>query len=191
MNRYEQKIARMIAGTDTPADFILADAKDADMAAGISAMGSRRGGAASSAYRPRGAYLDDIRAMLEQDIVDIMLVSASNLEILTSEGAFEGSRVQPAIRANDSSELWRGRASPYTTQKSVPFRSAALSGAQARLGLYSLTFNGDAAQDAHALECFRSFRKMRMNTGFPIFWKCSIPTRDGSRRRIMACSSMT
>ncbi|GAB6968206.1 hypothetical protein JCM25156A_22430 [Komagataeibacter kakiaceti JCM 25156] len=169
MNRYEQKIARMIAGTDTPADFILADAKDADMAAGISAMGSRRGGAASSAYRPRGAYLDDIRAMLEQDIVDIMLVSASNLEILTSEGAFEGSRVQPAIRANDSSELWRGRASPYTTQKSVPFRSAALSGAQARLGLYSLTFNGDAAQDAHALECFRSFREDAHEHGFSYF----------------------
>lgn len=169
MNRYEQKIARMHAGTDTRADFILADAKDADMAAGISAMGRNRSTGAASAYRPRGAYLDDIRAMLEQDIVDIMLVSASTLETLAGEGAFEGGRVQPAIRANDTSELWRGRASPYTAQQSVPFRSASLSRAQTRLGLYSMTFNGDAAQDVHTLECFQRFREDASTYGFSYF----------------------
>ncbi|MBY4638796.1 hypothetical protein K6L44_02015 [Gluconacetobacter entanii] len=169
MNRYETKIARMAAGTDTRADFILADAKDADMAAGISAMGRNRSMGGLSPYRCRDAYLDDIRAMLELDVVDIMLVSASNLETLMQEGAFNDSRVQPAIRANDTTDVWRGRGSPYTTQRSVPFRSASLAGAQTGLGLYSMTFNGDAEHDAHALECFRRFREDAQAHGFSYF----------------------
>ncbi|AQU88693.1 hypothetical protein B0W47_16000 [Komagataeibacter nataicola] len=169
MNRYETKIARMAAGTDTRADFILADAKDADMAAGISAMGRNRTMGGLSPYRGRDEYLDDIRAMLELDVVDIMLVSASTLETLVHEGAFNNSRVQPAIRANDTTDLWRGRGSPYTTQRSVPFRSASLAGAQTRLGLYSMTFNGNAEHDAHALECFRRFREDAREHGFSYF----------------------
>ncbi|GBQ47300.1 hypothetical protein ACM0P6_00460 [Komagataeibacter sucrofermentans] len=169
MNRYETKIARMAAGIDTRADFILADAKDADMAAGISAMGRNRAMGALSPYRCRDEYLDDIRAMLELDVVDIMLVSASTLETLVREGAFNDSRVQPAIRANDTTDLWRGRGSPYVTQRSVPFRSASLAGAQTRLGLYSMTFNGNAEHDAHALECFRSFREDAQAHGFSYF----------------------
>lgn len=169
MNRYETKIARMAAGTDTRADFILADAKDADMAAGISAMGRNRNMGGLSPYRCRDAYLDDIRAMLELDVVDIMLVSASNLETLMQEGAFNDSRVQPAIRANDTTDVWRGRGSPYTIQRSVPFRSASLAGAQTGLGLYSMTFNGDAEHDAHALECFRRFREDAQAHGFSYF----------------------
>lgn len=86
MSRYGEKIARMRSGVDTRRDFILADAKDADMAGGISAMGARRDGLPG--YRARADYLEDIKAVVRQDIVDIMLVSASNLEKLLDEGVF-------------------------------------------------------------------------------------------------------
>ncbi|WP_367160233.1 hypothetical protein ABUE34_01265 [Kozakia baliensis] len=167
MSRYGEKIARMRSGVDTRRDFILADAKDADMAGGISAMGARRDGLPG--YRARADYLEDIKAVVRQDIVDIMLVSASNLEKLLDEGVFSGSNIQPAIRANDTSDLWRGRNASYSIQHSIPFRSASLARAQAGLGLYSMTFNGDAEHDVRTLEHFKIFREEALECGFSYF----------------------
>ena len=53
-----------------------------------------------SRYRTRAEFLDQIQAVIDQDIVDIMLVSASNLELLHERKAFKAGRVKPAIRAN-------------------------------------------------------------------------------------------
>ncbi|WP_408872827.1 hypothetical protein [Gluconobacter roseus] len=173
MNRYEEKIARMVSGQDSRTDFILADAKDLDMAAGISATGLQRHPSPvqekRSRFRTRREYVDVIRTILSQDIVDIMLTSASILETLVQEDAFEGTRIQSAIRANDTTDLWRGRGSNYQTQKSVPFRSASLKKAQTNLGLYSMTFNGDADQDSLALEEFASFREEAAERRFSYF----------------------
>ena len=41
---------------------------------------------------PIDVFLDEIVTLLEQDILDVMLVSASNLELLTEAGRFRGSR---------------------------------------------------------------------------------------------------
>ncbi|GBQ84334.1 beta/alpha barrel domain-containing protein [Gluconobacter albidus] len=170
MNRYEEKIARMLAGQDDRTDFILADAKDSDMAAGISATGLRRDlRQGHSRFRTRREYVDVIHGILQQDIVDIMLTSASILETLIAEDGFAGTRIQSAIRANDTTDLWRGRGGSYQSQKSVPFRSASLKKAQTSLGLYSMTFNGDAAQDSFALEEFARFREEAGESRFSYF----------------------
>ena len=170
MNRYEEKIARMRAGKDTRYDFILADAKDSDMAAGISAMGNRRNPrAGQSRFRTRPQYLSEIQSIIRQDIVDIMLTSVSILEDLLERDAFEGTKIQKAIRANDTTDLWRGRGGHYRAQKSVPFRSASLERAQTNLGLYSMTFNGDVDQDTLALEEFSRFREEAKINGFSYF----------------------
>ena len=71
-------------------------------------------------------FLEQIKAIVAQDIVDIMLVSASNLERLHEDGVFAGSAVKPAIRANDTTDIWVVRGGRYHQQPSRPFRSASL-----------------------------------------------------------------
>ena len=53
-----------------------------------------------------------------------MLTSASNLEALMDMGVFKRSKVKPAIRANDTTDIWVMRGASYAKQPSRPFRSA-------------------------------------------------------------------
>ena len=53
-------------------------------------------------------------------------MSASNIERLSDEGLFADSPVKPAIRANDTTDIWRVRGGTYHEQPSRPFRSASL-----------------------------------------------------------------
>ncbi|MBI2253952.1 MAG: hypothetical protein HYU58_04970 [Proteobacteria bacterium] len=182
--RLEQKLIRIRAGQYKRSDFIIADAKDADMGPSIPAMGPHRQPDGSwSRYRTRAEFLDQIRAIVAQDIVDIMLMSASNLELLASEGLFRDSPVKPAIRANDTSDIWIVRGGTYNKYPSLPFRSASLSrvlhgGAGLRegagiigtdLGLYSITFNNDLDADHRSLEAFSAFRAEAAQHGFKYF----------------------
>ncbi|GBQ70855.1 hypothetical protein AA103196_2613 [Ameyamaea chiangmaiensis NBRC 103196] len=171
MNRFEMKLARMREGNDTRKDFILADAKDADTAGGLTSMGRRLGvlPAGVSAFRSRAEFLDDIRRIIKQDVVDIVLGSASNIEALLKEDAFAQSGIQHAVRMNDTSDLWRVRGATFGAQPSVPFRSASLKRVQAPIGLYSLTFNGEADHDAQLLERFAAFREEAIERGFTYF----------------------
>jgi len=134
-------------------------------------------------YRSRDEFLDQIRAIVRQDIVDIMLMSASNTERLCAEGLFSDSAVKPAIRANDTTDIWRMRGAKYHEELSRPFRSASLSrtmygtaapepGAAITgtdLGLYSITFNHDIDADLESLEAFAEFRADAAECGFKYF----------------------
>jgi hypothetical protein len=134
-------------------------------------------------HRSRDEFLDQIRAIVRQDIVDIMLMSASNTERLCAEGLFNDSAVKPAIRANDTTDIWRMRGAKYHEEPSRPFRSASLSrtmygtaapepGAAITgtdLGLYSITFNHDIDADLESLEAFAEFRAEAAECGFKYF----------------------
>src|SRR3954466_10079568 len=127
MKRMDQKLARIRAGKYKPADFIIADAKDGDMGPSLTSSGPHRAKDGSSArHRTRAEFLDQIRAIVKQDILDIMLMSVSNLEVLTEEKLFQKSAVQPAIRANDTTCIWRMRGATYHNSPSQPFRTASL-----------------------------------------------------------------
>lgn len=182
--RLDQKLARIRAGQYKRSDFIIADAKDADMGPSIPAMGPNRQPDGSwSRFRTRAEFLDQIRAIVAQDIVDIMLMSVSNLEQLASEGVFRDCPVKPAIRANDTTDIWVVRGGTYNQQPSRPFRSAALprvlhGGSTLRegagvigtdLGLYSITFNNDLDADQRSLEAFAEFRADAAQHGFKYF----------------------
>ena len=56
-----------------------------------------------------------------------MLTSVSNLEKLVERHAFAGSGVKPAIRANDTTDIWRHRGARLTNfrrrGRSAPPRS--------------------------------------------------------------------
>jgi hypothetical protein len=185
MKRLDEKLARIRAGRYSRSDFIIADAKDGDMGPSLASMGPHlKPDGSWTRYRTREEFLDQIRAIVRQDIVDVMLLSASNLERLAEEGLFAESAVKPAIRANDTTCIWRVRGGRYEKAPSRPFRTARLSRvmhgaaspapAGARLtgtdlGLYSITFNNDIAADVATLEAFADFRADAAANGFSYF----------------------
>src|SRR4051812_30585632 len=122
----DEKLAR-IANDPGCSDFILADAKDADMAFGLSAPGVKRQPIDDkSPFHSIQDLRANVRAIVEQRLVDIMLMSVSTSDVLTfNERLFETSPITPAIRANDTSDIWLfGTQAAYPNQPSVPFRTA-------------------------------------------------------------------
>ena len=173
MKRLDGKLARIRAGTAVAADFIIADAKDADMGRGRPASGPERDdkGRDTGAWRPWAGYLDEMRAILSDGGVDVMLTSLSSFERLGAR-AFAGSEVTPAIRANDSTDIWRPRGGRYRAAPSRPFRTASLARARdlgCDLALYSVTFNNDAEADGRGLEAFAAFREEALAVGMRYF----------------------
>ena len=180
MKRLDQKLANILSGSTSPRDFIIADAKDADMAFGITAPGPQSGKVCHSYNKSEGCwktldtYLEQIRSVIRQNIVDIMLLSASNLERLgMKERLFENSAITPAARANDTSDVWAVRGGKYPTDHpSRSFRTATLDHIKygrltqdhsqpilgADLGLYSITFTNNIDWDYKALQDFHEFR---------------------------------
>ncbi|HEV3163630.1 MAG TPA: hypothetical protein VGZ22_06290 [Isosphaeraceae bacterium] len=166
-------------------EFILADAKDADMAFGIGAPGlSPEAHAGEVRFRTLEEYRDQIRAITRQGFVDIMLMSANTSYALTiRERLFDPSNVTPAVRANDTTDVHIARGSQYAEYPSRPHRSANLDHIQcghidcgaeervlgANLGLYSVTFNNDPAADLATLERFHEFRVEAERKGFRYF----------------------
>jgi len=170
----DTKIARILADRSCP-DFILADAKDADMAFGIASPGRVPLPDGNGRVRSLDEYRRAMRENVEQGLLDIMLMSASSAEILADEeGLFENSAVTPAIRANDASDIWLARGSIYREESSCPFRSASIDQALAMrgrvdLGLYSVTFNNAFEEDYETLSAYRDFRLEAASKGFRHF----------------------
>jgi hypothetical protein len=194
----DRKIARILADPSSK-EFVLADAKDADMAFGLSAPGrSPEHYAHEARFRTLAEYRQLMREIVCQGLVDIMLMSASSSEVLTiQERIFDNSHVTPAIRANDTSDIWlAGGSGRYPGQPSLPFRTATIDHAQCGkqqcqpqerglgvdLGLYSVTFNNDAELDRHTLEAYKAFRLEAEAKGFRHFLEMFDPNAPGEHR---------
>ena len=156
VRRLDRKLASILAGRYVPDDFVIADAKDADMAFGVTAAGPLPGGG----HRTRDAYLDAMRALVAQGELDILLTSASNGERIAADGSL-GEEVTLAVRANDTTDIWNSRGGSYPTFPSRPFRTADLAAVRpfCDLVLYSVTFNNDLERDLASLEAYRAFRQ--------------------------------
>lgn len=200
MKSLDAKLAEIRANPASRA-FILADAKDADMAFGVRAPGprgylSRQGERPARfspevwtrdefGYRNLPEFLDIIREVAHQGLVDIILMSAYVSEQLTiKEGLFRESPVTPAARANDTTDVWAIRHGCYTREPAETFRSASIdhiqcgriecdrTGAEfpgANLGLYSVTFVNNLSQDRETLRCFKEFREEAERKSFRYF----------------------
>lgn len=142
MKSLDAKLAEIKANRDSRA-FIIADAKDADMAFGVRAPGPRHYLAANGerpanfspevwtreefGHRNLPEFLDVIREVTHHGKVDIMLMSASVNEQLTiKEGLFRNSHITPAVRANDATDVWAVRHGGYLKEPAMPFRSATI-----------------------------------------------------------------
>ncbi len=178
------KLAR-IAADSSCRDFLIADAKDADMAFGIAAPGrSPEHHAQEGHFRSLDEYRELIRQNVRDGLVDIMLISNSTNEVLTiQERLFDNSHVTPAVRANDTTDIWLAQGSVYGGEPSRPFRSASIDQAMcgrdgcspagrligANLGLYSVTFNNDLKRDHETLQAYKVFREEAAAKGFRHF----------------------
>ncbi|HEY5953672.1 MAG TPA: hypothetical protein VIT18_04860 [Terrimicrobiaceae bacterium] len=183
----DTKVADILANPSGSKAFIIADAKDADMAFGVAAPGPRRSPKANeyeTDWKTLAEFRTDIRDVIQQGIVDIMLLSASNVEVLAmEERLFENSTVTPAARANDTSDIWAVRGGKYPRQASRSFRTATLDHIMyghldpkpgekiigADLGLYSITFTNDLDAEHYALREFHEFRLEAERKGFRYF----------------------
>src|SRR5216683_8306378 len=200
MKSLDAKLAE-IKSTPSSRAFIIADAKDADMAFGVRAPGPRsylstRGERparfspevwtrAEYGYRNLPEFLDIIREVVHQGLVDVMLMSAYVNEQLTiKEGLFAESHVTPAARANDTTDVWAVRHGCYTGEPAQPFRTTTIDQIQcgkiecdrsmedfpgANLGLYSVTFVNDLEQDRETLLAFKTFREEAERKKFRYF----------------------
>lgn len=174
-----------IRGNPASKAFILADAKDADMAFGLASPGPASPEIQSKfQYRSLEEFRQAIRDITAQGFVDIMLMSASTSEQLTiEERIFEGSHVTPAVRANDTSDIHIVQGGRHHESPSRPFRTATIDHIQcgkhecapderfmgANLGLYSMTFNNDLERDLESLNAFKEFRIEAETKGFRYF----------------------
>ncbi|MDR1191548.1 MAG: hypothetical protein LBK60_07795 [Verrucomicrobiales bacterium] len=186
----DEKIADIQRNPTASKAFIIADAKDADMAYGLTAPG-RTG----ERWKTLEEYRAQIRAVVKQGLVDIMLCSASNIEQLAMrEKIFAYSHVTPAARANDTSDIWVTRGGRYLGEASRPFRSASIDHIKygrlvadtghtmpytgADLGLYSMTFTNNLERDHATLVEFQRFREEAERKKFRYFLEVFDPNVD-------------
>lgn len=209
MKSLDAKLAEVKTNSNSRA-FIIADAKDADMAFGVRAPGPRAylsgRGERLARFSPEvwtrdefgcrnlPEFLDIIREVVGQGLIDIMLMSAYVNEQLTiKEGLFRNSHVTPAARANDATDVWAVRHGCYTREPARPFRSATIDHIQcgklecdrggedfpgANLGLYSVTFVNDLQQDRDTLSRFKEFREEAERKKFRYFLEIFDPNVD-------------
>src|SRR5688500_11722118 len=191
MKSLDQKLANIHADPGRARDFVLADAKDADMAFGLASPGTDP---VTGRTRSLADYRDQMREIVRQGLVDIMLMSASTSELLTiRERLFEHSDVTPAVRANDTTHIHLLAGSDYATKPSRPFRTATLEQIQygkanpspgerkagADLGLYSMTLNNDIDFDYDTLLAYKEFRLEAEAKGFRHFLEVFDPNACG------------
>ena len=195
----DQKIADIRANPSGSKAFIIADAKDADMAFGITAPGQKRPLnpervlKSEIRWKTLAEYRQQIRNVVQQGLIDIMLCSASNVEQLAiNEGLFDNSHITPAARANDATDIWVIRGAEYIREPSRPFRTATIDHIKcgqidcdpaaphvgADLGLYSVTFTNNLALDYETLRAFKEFREEAERKNFRYFLEVFDPNVD-------------
>src|SRR5687768_16623410 len=191
MKSLDQKLASIHADPHGARDFILADAKDADMAAGLAAPGKD---ARTGKVRSLAEYRDQMREITRQGLVDIMLMSASTSEVLTiQERLFDNTGVTPAARANDTTDIHLMAGGTYAAAPSRPFQSTTIDHIQAgkldptpsertrgaNLGLYSITPNNNLDFDFVTINAYKEFRLEAERKGFRHFLEVFDPNACG------------
>src|SRR3954471_15003692 len=175
------KLANIHANPHGARDFILADAKDADMATGLAATGKD---AVTGKQRSLAEYRDQMREIIKQGLVDIVLMSASTMDLLAiKERRFVDSHITPAVRANDTTDIHLPAGGTYGAEPSRPFRTATIEQLMsghvnptreemrlgADLGLYSITPNNRLEFDYPTMLAYKEFRIEAEAKGFRHF----------------------
>lgn len=174
------KLDNIQNGSYQPGDFIIADAKDGDMAFGIPAPGPVTGDTTGLRFKSRAEYLANMTTIAESGLIDILLTSASNAEHLLKASLFKNTDVTSAVRLNDTTDIWSARGSNYRDTASRPFSTIDLPSLKpiCNLGLYSVTFYNDIDADLKSLQHYRDFRLQARETGMRHFLEVFNPAYD-------------
>ena len=170
----DAKLADLCGNPNSDA-FIIAYAADPDMSKGLATL--------TDATPSIQAFYDDLTDLIEQAKIDVLLTSVSTMDVLAREKRlFDTSPVTPAVRANDTTDLWDATGAEYTALPSRPFASPTIEEAQygtllpqpdqkpdIDLGLYSVTFNNNLDTDWLTLTEFKAFRTEATRKGFRYF----------------------
>ena len=163
MKTLDAKLNNIRTSNYKPSDFIIADAKDADMGGGRRAPGYIREDNGNLTEKPASyqSYINKMEEMTKSEMIDVMLMSMTSAERLVNQNIFNNSPVTPAVRLNDTSCIWGLlRHGEYDTHQSRPFATTQLRHAKnfVDLGLYSMTFNKDVDRDVYMLNEYKNFR---------------------------------
>ena len=160
MKSLDHKLKEIADGRYTPKQFIIADAKDPDMAGGVGAPGPVDLSNPNGPSRTKQQFYDSVCDIINAGDIDIMLTSVSTLEAIDERGAYKKSNVTPAVRANDATDIWRPRHGKLSIEPSRPFRSANLGYLKdlCDFGLYSVTFNNVLDRDYASAAAYAAFR---------------------------------
>lgn len=178
--RLLNKLSNIKSGSYQPSDFIIADAKDGDMAFGIAAPGPATGDTTGLKFKSRVEYLANMIAMAESGLIDILLTSASSAEYLSDTPLFKNTDVTSAVRLNDTTDIWSARGSNYRDSPSRPFATIDLPSVKplCGFGLYSVTFYNDIDADHNTLQHYRDYRLQARDTGMHHFLEVFNPAYD-------------
>lgn len=174
MKSLDTKLAALAAQPGA-SDFIICYAADPDMGGGIRPTIGQ--GLSLRAWR------DEMAAIVDKADIDILLASVSTMDDLVRDRRlFDDSPVTPAVRANDTSDIWQIRGGSYDTAPSRPFATATVAEAMygtmtpapdravdVPIGLWSITFNNDLEADERSLLRYRAFRQEAADHGFRHF----------------------
>lgn len=143
----------------------------ADHLAGVGIHGL---GAAGSSYRTHPEFVQLIRSIVEQGVVDAVLMTPADAELLSAmECLFQDSPVTPLVRMNAETGIWSPRHGQYKTVPSIPFQTVPVTGAdwcdslirtasdscRVTAGLYSVTLNNDVAADHRTMSAYLAFAR--------------------------------
>lgn len=142
------------------------------------AAGKKR--AEKSVWKSREQYLQAMTELAQSGLIDITLMSASSAQILHERGVFKKSKVTPAVRMNDTTDIWMARGGGYRQHPSEAFATAdfAAVAPYAPLGLYSITFSNNLQLDKANLEAYKAFRIAARESGMKHFLEVFNPAFD-------------
>ncbi len=170
----DHKLEALRANPDAD-QFIICYAADPDMGGGLRPT-------VAQGIDP-GVWRDQMAEMVNVQDIDILLASVSTMDVLArDQDIFSDSPVTPAIRANDTSDIWHVRGGSYASLPSRAFATTTVREAMygtllpepdqtvdVPLGLWSITFNNDLEADEASLLRYRSFREEAAAEGFRHF----------------------
>lgn len=171
MKSLDQKLKIIAAGKYKPEHFIIADAKDPNIAFGVAGTGPVDLSKPKGPFRTVAKFRADMAEIVKLKLADIMLGSVSNIEPMVRAGVFAKSKVTPAFRANDTTDIWHPRGGNYAKEPSRPFRTPNLALVRkfCGLGLYSVTFNNILDRDYASAEAYARFREDAVKNGIRHF----------------------
>ncbi|MHB2016324.1 MAG: hypothetical protein ACYCW6_05185 [Candidatus Xenobia bacterium] len=153
MGRVEEKLS-------ASSGVALIFAADAQVAYGVQGLGQANG-----QYRTRPQFLDLVRGLVADGVLDGVLMTPADAEQLAARDRIFRHGVTPIVRMNAETGIWGPRHGAYRNQFSLPFPTVRMEDAaycdptacHVSVGMFSITLNNDVYHDERMLSAYLHF----------------------------------